>query len=72
VLRKALASADAGGARRILRVLASWKCDVDVALLRKLYRSDDDQLRLAVQQYARRLDRPEYFEFIKGLDDGPA
>jgi hypothetical protein len=72
VLRKALASADEGGARRILEVLASWRCDVDIALLRKLYRSDDDRLRLAVQRYARRLGKPEYFEFIKGIDDGPA
>ena len=45
---------------------------MDIALLRKLHRSDDRRLRLAVQQYARRLDKPEYFEFIKGLDDGPA
>jgi hypothetical protein len=69
-LRKALATADAGSARRILRVLASWRCDVDIALLRKLYRSDDGPLQLAIQAYARRLGKPKYVEFTRDFD-GP-
>ncbi|HZY89707.1 MAG TPA: hypothetical protein VFE78_33105 [Gemmataceae bacterium] len=63
VLRKALATADQYETFCIINVLGDWKCDVDVALLRKLSASSY-HMRCAVQEYARHLGKPEYFEFI--------
>lgn len=63
LLRKAFATAGERERYRLLRVLADWKCDVDVVLLHKLSGSGYE-MRHAVRRYAEQMGKRDYAAFL--------